>query len=68
MAFTAVGFLFSLLATVTMAQIIYKQNMNVSSILEAHSASNETHIAPHIQASDCVQFQSYKFDLFKKYI
>lgn len=45
---------FSLRVMVAMAEIVYKQNVTVSSILEASSASNETHIAPHMQASDFV--------------
>lgn len=63
MAFPPVKFLFSLLVTVTVAQIVYKQNMNMSSIPEAHSASSEIHIAPHMQASECVQVQSCGFNL-----
>lgn len=63
MAFSAVNFLFSLLVAVTMAQIIYKKNMNVSSILEARSASNEIHTALRMQASECVPLQSYGFDI-----
>lgn len=39
---------------VTVAENIYKQNGNVSSILEANSASNQIHIAPLTQASEFV--------------
>lgn len=39
---------------VTVAENIYKQNGNVSSILEANNASNQIHIAPHTQASEFV--------------
>lgn len=63
MAFPPVKFLFSLLVTVIVAQIVYKQNMNMSSIPEAHSASSEIHIAPHMKASECVQVQSCGFNL-----
>lgn len=66
MAFPPVKFLFSLLVTVTVAQIVYKQNMNMSSIPEAHSASSEIHIAPHMQASECVQVQSCGLHLKNK--
>lgn len=56
MASTVVNFLSSLLVTVTMAQIIHKQNMNVSSILKAHGASSQIPKAPHMQAPALCSF------------
>lgn len=50
----------------TVAQIAYKQNMNMPSIPEVHSASSEIHIAPHMQASECVQVQSCGFNFKNK--
>lgn len=61
-AFPPVKFFFFLLVMVTVAQIAYKQNMNMPSIPEVHSASSEIHIAPHMQASECVQVQSCGFN------
>lgn len=45
----AINFLSSLLVIVRVAQIIHGQNRNVPSILEAYSASNQIHTAPHVQ-------------------
>lgn len=51
---------------VTVAQIAYEQNVNKPSIPEVHRASSEIHIAPHMQASECVQVQSCGFNFKNK--